>query len=495
MTFEFDTVIKRSLFGAILALLLMPLLQKHIRMFSEKPLFGAFKQESAVSLDSLSWKKWLDGSFQSAVNRQTEQIIGFRPGLVRLYNQLHFSLFKKANAEGVIIGRDGECYEEDYLRAATGAFFIGEEAWKQKAVQMKALSDTLQKLGKHLLVVIEPGKGTVYPENFPSKYISAGFGRGNYQAMLDQFNATGVPVLDLNSAFLRWKDTVAYRLFPKTGTHWSYYGAALAADSLFRRVETLFPGRIAPFKTKALQPAITLRHPDDDIWLTMNLLQKAPVKQIAYPDIVFGQKPEHALCLLTIGDSFYFNWQNEKLILNAFSDSQFWYYNKLIYNHVGGEIGQVKDIDFAKEVLKFDLVLIMITERFHQNFAWGFDTQLYEHFFPGKMSRKAFFENEVRIGNLEFIRIYNEALAANMPLQERLKLEAKFRMFGDWNKHPELYNDKNDVIEMIMMAIKGSPDWYAKVKQKAAERHITDEEMLRLDAAWVYDQKKAKNGS
>lgn len=82
-----------------------------------------------------------------------------------------------------------------------------------------------------------------------------------------------------------------------------------------------------------------------------------------------------------------------------------------------------------------------------------------------------------------------------MPLQERLKLEAKFRMFGDWNKHPELYNDKNDVIEMIMMAIKGSPDWYAKVKQKAAERHITDEEMLRLDAAWVYDQKKAKNGS
>lgn len=124
MTFEFDTVIKRSLFGAILALLLMPLLQKHIRIFSEKPLFGAFKQESAVSLDSLSWKKWLDGSFQSAVNRQTEQIIGFRPGLVRLYNQLHFSLFKKANAEGVIIGRDGECYEEDYLRAATGAFLL-----------------------------------------------------------------------------------------------------------------------------------------------------------------------------------------------------------------------------------------------------------------------------------------------------------------------------------------------------------------------------------
>ncbi|MCC7318200.1 MAG: hypothetical protein IT219_06670, partial [Bacteroidales bacterium] len=62
-------------------------------------------------------------------------------------------------------------------------------------------------------------------------------------------------------------------------------------------------------------------------------------------------------------------------------------------------------------------------------------------------------------------------------------------MFGDWQKHPEYYTNKDEVIDMMVMAIKGSPEWLASVQKKARDRNISEEEMLKLDAEWMYDQK------
>lgn len=482
--------VKNVLFGSILVLLLLPVFQQFFKIVKEPPLFGSFEKLNKVTLDSLQHSNWLDGSFQTAVNQQTEAGIGFHNTLVRLYNQWQFSLFSKANAEGVIVGQQSELFEEDYLRAATGEFFIGEEVWQQKAEQLKAIQDTLKSLGKTIMVIVEPGKGTVYSDRYPNKYQTGSVNQSNYKSLKMSFEQNGINLLDYNECFRQWRDTSTYRLFPRTGTHWSYYGAVLAADTLVRILEAQYPERIHSFSISKLHEAEKLKHPDDDIWLTMNLLKEAPVENIAYPELLFEPVPENGLNLLVIGDSFYFNWQNEKIILNTFSDSQFWYYNKLVHNHVGAQVGLAKERDLRSEIDKSDLILIMITERFHQNFAWGFDNELYELFYPGRIQRKDYFLNQVRIGNLEFIRIYNDAKTARMPLQERLALEAKFRMFDDWQKHPELYTDKNLVIEMLMMAIKGSPDWYAGIQKKAKDRKISDDEMLRIDAEWVYEQKQ-----
>lgn len=481
--------IKQGLFASVLLLLLVPNIQKWFKVVDEKPLFGSFAKVEAIKWDSLSYSSWLDGSFQTAMNEYVEANIGFHASLVRVYNELRFLTFKKAAAEGVIVGAEGELFEEDYLRAATGEFFVGEDVWMAKALQLKAVQDTLQKLGKYLLVVIEPGKGTLYADRYPSKYSGKQPSMSNYVAMKSFFEAQGVHVIDFNSVFLNWKDQTPYRLFPRIGTHWSYYGASLAADSLLRHLKTVFPDRIHGFKALEAYEATQLRHPDDDIWLTMNLIRKAPIENIGYTNISFHPVPENGLRLLTIGDSFYFNWLNQKVMLNSFADSHFWYYNKLVYNHIGAETGQMKDLNFSDELLKNDVILLMITERFHQNFAWGFDTRIYEHFFPGQIKRRDYFMNEVRIGNLDFIRIYNDARKNNMTLQHRLKLEAEYRMFNDWQKHPEFYTNKDEVIDMMVMAIKGSPDWLASVQKKARERNISDEEMLKLDAEWMYDQK------
>jgi len=40
-----------------------------------------------------------------------------------------------------------------------------------------------------------------------------------------------------------------------------------------------------------------------------------------------------------------------------------------------------------------------------------------------------------------------------------------------------------------MMGIRGTPDWYAKVKEKAIERNIPLDQMVRMDAEWLYNDK------
>ena len=44
----------------------------------------------------------------------------------------------------------------------------------------------------------------------------------------------------------------------------------------------------------------------------------------------------------------------------------------------------------------------------------------------------------------------------------------------------------------IIKAIRDTKDWAASVKQKAAAKGVSFEEMLRLDAEWVYGEENKK---
>ncbi|MDP3444143.1 MAG: hypothetical protein Q8T08_14905, partial [Ignavibacteria bacterium] len=235
-----------------------------------------------------------------------------------------------------------------------------------------------------------------------------------------------------------------------------------------------------------------LRHPDDDIWLAMNLLQDTPNDNLAYPVMRFVASMQPKITALLVGDSFYFNWQNDKILLNTFAESDFWYYNKNVYNQAGGATGTVASLDFGEQIMKQDLIMMMITDRFNHCFMWNFDEQLYDYFYPGPKNAREVYANDIRTSNEYFLRMYKEAKATGMPFQDRLKTEVEFKMYLDYLKDPKQFTNKEDVILMLMMSIKGTPDWYEKIKTKAKERNMSVEEMLRLDAEWVYNERQKK---
>lgn len=484
--------VKQVLFLLVILLLILPALQRHFNFVAEKPLSGAFVKQEPPNFNEITVSSWMDGSFQADFSNRLESHIGFHNTLLRLFNQLEYSLFREANAEGVIVGKAGELFEEDYIRAFMGEFYVGEAVWKDKVLKIKAVQDTLEKLGKSFFVILEPGKGSTYPDRFPAKYEASEAGISNYQVFSKQLAYNEVNYLDLSAVFQSWRHSAPYRLFPKAGTHWSYYGAALAADTMLKYLNKIHGGGVPQMKIVALKEDQPIRHPDDDMWLAMNVLAAAPADNLAYPEIQFESAAPVKPKALFVGDSFYFNWQSDLILLNAFADVEFWYYNKTVWNRQGVEAGSIDNKDFAASIAASDVIAIMITERFHHNFAWNFDEQLYDYFFPEAEDPIQYFANQVRINNLHFMRMVDDAKASRIELPERIRKEAEFLLYEDYQLNPEKYKPHREaMIAILMMSIRQTPHWLDQVKQKAEDQQLPLEEMIRRDAVWIYENQVA----
>lgn len=488
--------IKNLMFVLLMLMLIVPFMQARLRLIREKPLMGAFSATTAPDLSAFTRPDWLSGTFQETFNTQLENHIGFRNTLVRINNQVDFSAFSKANAEGVIAGKNGELFEEDYLKEATGLYYVGDEVWERKAAQLKAVQDTLTALGKTLVVVFEPGKATYYPELMPREYRNIPENPTNYGQMLKSFGKQQVNVLDLDAFFRQIKTEQPYPLFLKGGTHWSYYGAALAADTTIAYLTHKSGINIPDMKVEGVKQLDTIRHPDNDIGLAMNLIFPLRQEKPAYPIISFSKNDSKSADVLIVGDSFYFNWLNDFIPSSAFGNFDFWYYNNNIIHGNGYADGKVADKNFKDEILKRDIILIMITGRFHHAFAWNFDEQLYDLFYPGYRVPEMVFANQIRFYDDEFKRMVSEAADMGVTVEQRINREAMFKFYKDHVDNPEKYRRRDELVKLFRLGISGTPDWMEKIREKAKAKGISEDEQLNRDAEWLADEKmKQRAGS
>lgn len=486
--------IKNLMFAILMLILIVPWMQARLGLIKEKPLTGAFSASTVPDLSQFTRPDWLSGTFQETFNNQLENHIGFRNSLVRINNQVDFSVFRKANAEGVIAGKNGELFEEDYLREAKGLYYVGDEVWERKAVQLKAVQDTLAALGKTLVVVFEPGKATYYPELMPRKYRNIPEKLSNYEQMLKAFGKQQVNILDLDAFFRQIKTEQPYPLFLKGGTHWSYYGAALAADTTLAYLTHKSGINIPDMKVEGVKQLDTIRHPDNDIGLAMNLIFPLRQKKPVYPIISFSKNDSKRADLLIVGDSFYFNWLNDFILSSAFGNFDFWYYNNNITHDNGYADGKVADKNFREEILKRDIILIMITARFHHAFAWNFDEQLYDLFYPGYHVPEMVFANQIRSYDDEFKRMVDEAEDMGVSLEQRINREAMFKFYKDHADNPDKYQRRDELVKLYRLGISGTPDWMEQIREKAKAKGISEDEQLTNDAEWLADEKIKKRG-
>ena len=382
---EINSTIKNILFAAIMLLLFSPMLQKKIKLFDEKPLNGSFEvpEDPYFSLEG-----WFEGKYQTDQQNYSNQSIGFRNSLVRLYNQIHYSLYDQARANGVIVGKYGYLYEENYIKTHLGRDFVGESKIVEKTEKLRRLADTLKRKGIDLVIVFAPGKGSFYSEFIPESYNPTYRTTTNYEVYRKQILQKEICFLDFNDWFRKMKSSSPYPLFPKTGIHWSNYGEVLAADSIIKYINSIQKDKKIPeLVIGNVEVPDTTRYSDDDIEKGMNLLFNIEDLPMGYPHFrLLKDVNSNKVKVLTVADSYYWGMFNWGLSRDAFNEGQFWFYNVQIYPDSYTAPLNVGDIDMIEEVEKNDVIILMSTDANLYKFAFGFIDQLYDAYFGPKQN-------------------------------------------------------------------------------------------------------------
>jgi len=428
--------VKQFLFLVLMLLLLLPNVQQHLNWPKMKNLKGAI---SKPKLPQWSWKNLWTGSFQDSLNTYVENNIGYRPDLVRLHNQLQYTLFDTVNAQAVVVGKDGYLFEMNYIKALYGIDFVGEEKIIADVEKTIFVDQWLRKNGKALLVVLAPGKASFFPEFVPDKYRPDTIKPTNHDRYYELLSNSGVAVIGGNQWFAAMKDTSRYALFPKCGIHWSYYGLGLVFDSVFTRMEHLLGRKFVDFEMNDIVVTDKLRSPDRDLWDGMNLIQKPDDYPMPYPKYVFNNPIKDSMpSVVTVADSYYWQWFGGGYTLRSFRNDQFWYYNAQALTPDNTKARDRKHLDLFTEVSRTDLFMILQTDANMNRYGFGLIDELYE------------------------VLIDNGA--------ESLKKAAE--------------------IAAIIDGIRASDSYMLMVREKAAARGISEEEMLRLDAGWVWENRQ-----
>lgn len=363
-------VFRYILFGIIMLLLILPYIQKEFKLFNPKPLKGSFE---LAEKPNLSTEGIFNEEYQNELNNYIEDHIGFRPLLVRLNNQIAFTLFDTAVANWVLVGKNNYLYETNYIRGYLGRDFLGKDSLNDITALIKCIQDTLDKYGVKLVLAFAPGKASYYPEYIPEKFNPDIKTLSNYKYYIQRCNELGINCIDFNDWFVNMKDTVGYPLVPKCGIHWSTYGVNIALDSLMKYFEHLKKENFYNISWDSSMITEDYEDTDYDVAEGMNLLFRIDQGPMAYPySHVVPDSGARKADVVFIADSFYWNIFGLPLSRKLFHNHSFWYYYKQVINPKYKGNKKMSELDLAGELINKDFIVVLASETNLYRYGFGF---------------------------------------------------------------------------------------------------------------------------
>jgi hypothetical protein len=469
----------------ILIFLYIPLIQNtlHLKNYI-KPLKGAYTEvpDTSISADS-----WFNGRYQEIKDKYLAQNFGFRNYFVMLNNQIDYNLFNGANVDKVVVGKGGFLYETNYIESYFGNNFIGENELTQKFNKIKELQDKLAANGIDLEIIFTPSKASFYPEFIPNNWISEKK-MSNYEYAATLCKKLNINHIDFSKWFREQKNISPYDLYPKTGIHWTNYGALIATDSLKRHIEHNASLNLKDFVITNIAFSDSLISPDNDMGEAMNLL--FPIKTLPMPYANYYWKEDESAVkpnALFIGDSYFWNIYYQGLTNNLFTDCKFWYYNQTVYPE-SEPVREVNKLDISEEIKKQQVIVLMATETNIHDIGWGFVDKALETL---KTKNINSVRQKIYVKNIKehitqtpewMADIKKKADSKKISIDEMITLDAIYVYETDYCK-PEVVEEINKTKERI----KNTKEWMEQIKIKAKTQNVSEDEMLELDAKYLYD--------
>ena len=362
--------------------LTLPAVEQKFHFIKVAPLKGGYKDavDSVFRLQS-----WLSGAFQAQREKYLNDGVGFRPDLVRLTNQIDFSLFDICHTAWTVKGKDQYLFQWPYINAYNGSDFSGRQVILERCVKMRALQDTFAKMGKSFILAYLPSKASSYPEYFPDDRVVKHPGPTNYAVYRHIADSLGINQIDLDAWFVSMKNTSKEPLYSKQGIHWTTYGAILGGDSLTRYMEHLRGIHVQHPRWEKMVHSDSLRGGDDDVAAELNLVFPEAHETLAYP--VIEDVPNDTgkkINAIYIGDSYAHKMIEFGIVYKMNNQCEYWGYFDEIHDINGHQYSTINTYDWIGALKRTDCIVLSYTLFNFYHLGDGFIEHAYDYYFPAK---------------------------------------------------------------------------------------------------------------
>ena len=254
-------------------------------------------------------RAFLDKSLQQWIQKYYEVNLGFRPFLIRSFNELNFRLFQEApklrlyntESHGLYSKMSIDSLNDEIVRRKVLDDLYHVEAEKLLRVQSK-----LKSQGKYFEVIIGTSKSYVYPNSLGARFLVGG-SDGIFERAAsfgEILRETGVNVIDGGPLLRDFIARTGIDTHPDSGVHWNYFAGCLVAHQLLDNI------RLRQFPDTPLLdcgvPKMDEPHMVDvDGLLLLNIWSNGGVaKPTPYPLIKRNNDRAWRPNIVFIGDSF-----------------------------------------------------------------------------------------------------------------------------------------------------------------------------------------------
>ena len=349
----------------------------------QAPLNGTVSQETIPKVDI---KKIMNGEYQYELDNY---LLSKTPGksiFIKCRSQLLYSLFNVSSNNNVVIGKEKQLFEPEYLNYNYNIYGqMSKEEVDNLVEKLKILDSMLEAEDKELYIFITPSKARYYKEYAPSYYELCGNDTEelDYDKFKRELETTNINVFDSIVYIDSIKEEFKYPLWYSTGIHWSrVLGSTVAKEfnSYLIEKSKYKLGQI-DFSYKVTDVAAS---PDSDLYDTLNLLRspnetyyavKAERKSDGEQPKVFlrggsfmGQSLSYLISKDIFGDSFHF--ENNYYFMEKYSKQN------VLSNFDAYEEAEE---DIKKYIQKSDMVILEVNEEKIWTMSWGFIDYILEH--------------------------------------------------------------------------------------------------------------------
>jgi alginate O-acetyltransferase complex protein AlgJ len=173
-----------------------------------------------------------------------------RVTLTRIRSIILYRLFATSSSSAVAIGADNWLFWLTEPVMANDPFTPEQlKAWAQL---LQNRSDLLKEQNIEFVFMPVPEKSTIYSEYLEPR-IPVIEGASRLRQLIDYLQKhTTVKTIDLNQKF--GQEKISHQLYLRTDTHWTDYGALIAANQIFRILQKSFPA-VTEIEPSSLHPS------------------------------------------------------------------------------------------------------------------------------------------------------------------------------------------------------------------------------------------------